>query len=90
MQERTTPNAGYSVPVKTLPTGTASSVSDFTERTRALFKDKPLFSPKAPAERKTFRNFNRKAEPQPVAETADEVEADAAEPNDAEQSHNDE
>jgi hypothetical protein len=75
--------------VKTLPTGTASSVSDFTERTRALFKDKPLFSPKAPAERKTFRNFNRKAEPQPEAEAAGEVSSDAVESGDADQGRQD-
>jgi hypothetical protein len=41
--------------MKSLPTGTAQSIDNFSERTRALFKDKPVWTPQASERKNRFR-----------------------------------
>ncbi len=67
--------------MKNLPTGTASSVSDFNERTRALFKDKPEFTRK-PSERKNKNRWSTKPK-EDVEPSGTESEAEPAD-NEAE------
>jgi hypothetical protein len=45
---------------KNPPTGSAQSITDFNERMRSLFKDKPEFTPK-PSERKNKPRWSSKA-----------------------------
>ena len=73
--------------MKNLPTGSAQGITDFNERTRALFKDKPEFTRK-PSERKNKNRWSTKpkgevepAEAESEPETADEAAADRGEAN---------
>ncbi len=67
--------------MKNLPTGSAQAITDFNERTRALFKDKPEFTRKH-SERKNKNRWSTKPK-EDVEPSGTEIEAELAD-NEAE------
>ena len=60
--------------VKTLPTGAARLVTDSVERARAVFKDRPEWTPHSSGHKPSRRSQRPEpeAEPEPVQSTEDE------------------